>query len=330
MKLTIIIPVYNVEKYIEECLNSIYKGKLGSFEVICIDDKGNDKSIEIIKEYVRVHKINNLKIISHNENKGLSEARNTGIRFANGKYICFLDSDDMIDPNGLKRIIDYAIKDGLDIIEGNIKEIFETTKDINVENNNKNRSNFSIMTGDEYFYYSCKKSLYYPMAWCRVYRTEYLKSGYFFMQGLKFEDEEFSPRAIIGAKKIRYINEVFYIYRRREDSITTNMMKNNKWIENYLKIIKSLSMFSETIKKQKSYYVLKDRIANLALSILKNPVAYGTSDENLSEIINLIKKKKIYKIPQKSKNLLIKVQGIIMKYPSVFIRIYSKSRRGNE
>ena len=84
MKLSIIVPVYNVEKYIEECLDSIYNGNLADFEVLCIDDKGNDLSINIIEKYVEKNKIKNLRIMHHEKNKGLSEARNTGIKHAQG------------------------------------------------------------------------------------------------------------------------------------------------------------------------------------------------------------------------------------------------------
>lgn len=325
MKLSIIVPVYNVEKYIEECLDSIYNGNLADFEVLCIDDKGNDLSINIIEKYVEKNKIKNLRIIHHEKNKGLSEARNTGIKHAKGKYICFLDSDDMIYANALNELVEQAIKEDLDIIEGNIKEIFETKLNIKSRDiTNLRRETTQILTGDEYFYTCSRNKEYLPMACCRIFKTEYLKEKYYFIPELKYEDEEFSPKAIIGANRVQYYNETFYIYRRRDDSITTNIVKDNKWVESYLKIINSLSEFSDTIKDKKSYIQLKNRIANLALSILKNPVAYGTTEGKLQEIIKLVKNQKIYKIPQKSKNLFIRIQGYIMKYPNLFIKLYKR------
>lgn len=322
MDLTIIIPVYNVEKYITECLDSVYDGKLRNFEVLCIDDRGTDKSIDIIKKYMEDKKINNLKIIKHENNKGLSEARNTGINQAKGQYICFLDSDDMIKAKGVKELVERAILNDLDIVEGKITEVLETNR--RKKKNQKTRTDSIIMTGDEYFYQSSKNKLYYTMAWARIFKTEYLRTGYFFKPNLKFEDEDFSPRAIINANRVQYYDIEFYIYRRREESITTTMARDNKWVESYLKIIRNLTEFLETIKGKKSSKVLKDRIGNLALSLLKNPIAYGASDENLNEIIKLIRKQKIYKIPMKSKNIFIKIQGIIMKYPKLFIKLYSK------
>lgn len=326
MKLSIIVPVYNVEKYVKECLDSIYDSNLDDFEVICIDDKGNDKSIEIIENYINEKEIENLKIIKHDQNKGLSESRNTGINIANGKYICFLDSDDMIVTESLNKLLDEAINYDLDIIEGNLKEIFET--DINIESgtNKVKRNSTEILDGDTYFYYMCENLEYFPMSCCRIYKTEYIKEKYKFTPGLKFEDEEFSPRIIINAQKVKYSDLTFYIYRRRDNSITTNMIKSNDWVESYLKIIDKLTQFSETIKGKRSYQCLKDRISNFALSILKNPITYGSTEENLQEIINIVKTKKIYKIPKESKNIKIKIQGYIMKYPNIFIKLYKRRK----
>lgn len=331
MKLSIIIPVYNVEKYIIDCLNSIYQSSvdLSQVEVLCIDDKGNDNSIELVKEYVKNNKIHNLKTLHHEQNKGLSEARNTGINQANGKYICFLDSDDMIEIDKLEKMVDKAIQEDLDILEGNMKEISETNVNIQSGIEGTTRKTTTVLTGDEYFYLSAKNEVYFPMVCGRIYKKEYLKGKFFFQPGLRFEDEEFSPKVIINANRVQYYDTTFYIYRRRDDSITTNITKDTKWVDSYLEIINSLTEFAETIKDKKSYRLLKDRIANFTLSILKNPIAYGTSKENLTEIIKLVKEKKLYKIPQKSKNKLIRLQGYLMQYPRLFIRVYKNKKEWN-
>lgn len=323
MKLSIIIPIYNVEKYIQDCLNSIYDGNLEDFEVLCIDDKGNDNSIDIVKEYIKEHGINNLTIIEHEKNKGLSEARNTGINLAVGKYVCFLDSDDMVNPRNLNLLVEEAIRENLDIIEGKLEEITETNVKISSGTDKNTVENTEIVDGDTYFYLMYQKSAYFPMACCRIYKLEYIKQPqYKFVPNLQFEDEVFSPRAIINCSRIKYSNLPFYIYRRRDGSITTNIAKSNKWVESYLKIIDNLSNFSKEIANKKSYPFFKSRIENLTLSILKNPIKYQSSKGNLEEIINIVKKNKLYKIPIKSKNILIKIQGYIMKYPNIFIILY--------
>ena len=324
MRLSIIVPVYNVEKYIEECLESIYKQNITDFEVICIDDKGKDNSILKIKEFVNKNNIKNLKIIEHLQNKGLSEARNTGIDNAEGKYICFLDSDDKLEIGGLEKLIEQAEKNDLDIVEGKIIEVFETKCNIELGTNITNRKTSPIMNGDEYFEKAIKNNEYLPIACCRIFKTDFLKNKIYFMPNIKFEDEEFSPRAIIKANRVQYLNVPFYIYRRRDNSITTNMFNDDKWYKSYMKIIESLEKFSDEIKDKKSYTCLINRIGQIALSILKNPIAYGANQEQINKIVKEVKSKKIYKIPLKSKNYFIKMQGLFMMYPKIFIKLYSK------
>lgn len=329
MELSIIIPVYNVKEYIKECLDSIYQSdvELNKVEVLCIDDKGNDNSIEIVKEYIEEHHIGNLKIITHSQNKGLSEARNTGMKQALGKYICFLDSDDMLVMSNLNSMLEQAIKFDLDMLEGNFKEVIETETNICLGEKKSKKTEMETQTGDQYFYNVSKNDTYFPMACIRIYKTEYLlKNKIFFKPGIKFEDEEFSPRAIIGAKRVQHSDTEFYIYRRRNNSITTNMVKDNKWIDSYLSIINCLTEFSQTISQKQCQELLEKRIANFALSILKNPIAYGASSENVEEAIKIVKEQKIYRIPQKNKDIKIKIQGYLMKHPKLFIKFYKRQK----
>lgn len=332
MKLSIIVPVYNVQQYIKQCMESIYTKNIQDFEVICIDDKGTDKSIEIVKEYIKNKSITNLNIIEHHKNMGLSEARNTGIKNANGKYICFLDSDDLIIAEGLNKLVIHAEENDLDVVEGKLIERKETDCPIEIGNNYKQIKPTDIISGDEFFKNECECGQYAPMACCRIFKTDFLKkNNCYFVPNISFEDEIFSSKAIILADKVQYVEVPFYIYRRREGSITTNMFKNDKWYKSYIRIIKELTMFSNDIYNKKSYRLLKDRIAQITLSILKNPVAYGATKEQIENIIIEVKSKKLYKIPIKSKNLLIKVQGYLMRFPRLFVIIYTiLGRKTNE
>lgn len=330
MRLTIIVPVYNVEKYIEECLESIYSQKINDFEVLCVDDKGNDNSIKIVEEFISKNNISNLKIISQPENKGLSEARNLGINNAEGKYICFLDSDDKLEIGGIEKLLIQAEKEDLDIVEGKIIEVFETECNIELGTAQENREDSEVMDGDTYFKQTIKNNEYLSIACCRIFKKENLKNNIYFYPNIKFEDEEFSPRAIISAKRVQYINVPFYIYRRRDNSITTNMFNDEKWYHSYIKVIDNLERFAKKIRGKKSYRYLKNRIGQIALSILKNPIAYGADKIYINKIIAEVKTKKIYKIPMKSKNCFIKIQGILMMFPKVFVKLYSKRGRNEK
>ena len=330
MRISIIVPIYNVEQYIEECLDSIYNQNLTDFEVLCIDDRGRDKSIQKVQEYVEKNNIKNLQIIEHSQNKGLSEARNTGINNAKGKYICFLDSDDKLEKGGIAQLLKKAEEEYLDIVEGKVVELFETKCNIELGTNLLNRKDSKIMNGDEYFSNTIKNNEYLTSAWCRIFKKELLENKVYFMPGIKFEDEEFSPRAIIPANRVQYLNIPFYIYRRRDNSITTDMFKDDKWYTSYMKIIDSLEEYAKKIENKKSYVCLKNRIGQLALSVLKNPIAYGASQSQIEKIIIEVKKEKLYRIPMKSKSIFIKCQGFFMMFPKLFIILYGKREKNGK
>lgn len=330
MRLSIIVPIYNVEQYIEECLDSIYNQNLNNFEVLCIDDKGKDSSIQKVREYIKKNNIKNLKIIEHSKNMGLSEARNTGINNAKGKYICFLDSDDMLEKGGINKLLKTAEEENLDIVEGKVIEVFETNCNIELGINSVNRNDSMIVNGDEYFSDTVKNNMYLSIVCCRLFKRELLKNKLYFFPGIKFEDEEFSPRAIISANRIQYLDVPFYIYRRRDSSITTNMFEDDKWYVSYMKVINSLDNYSKLNKNKKSYIYLKNRIGQLALSILKNPIAYNANNEQIKKIVIEIKNKKIYRIPLKSKSFFIKLQGFLMMFPKLFIFLYERSKKNED
>ena len=105
ISVSVIIPVYNVEKYIEDCLNSVINQDLESIEIICVNDGSTDNSQEILEKYL--NKVKNMKMINQ-ENKGLPDARNTGLKYATGKFVYFLDSDDMLKKNSLKDMYEFA------------------------------------------------------------------------------------------------------------------------------------------------------------------------------------------------------------------------------
>ena len=109
IKVSVIVPIYNTEKYVVECLESIVNQTLKEIEIICIDDGSTDNSIEIVKCY------SNIKII-HQKHSGLSIARNTGMQNANGEYIYFCDSDDVLEANALEELYNYSKKNNLDML----------------------------------------------------------------------------------------------------------------------------------------------------------------------------------------------------------------------
>ncbi len=219
MFLSIIVPVYNVERYLSQCLDSILRCELEDAEILLINDGSTDRSSKICVEYAE--KNNCISVINQN-NSGLSCARNTGMRASKGDYLLFLDSDDLVVHNKLCKCIDYVLKSqkrGVDLIVNDFYRcneegtIFEETTQIKGIN------------GDGYFseFASAKGS--YWNVWRTIYRRQFLlKNDLWFEEGFLCEDVDFTTRAFLSGGKMEFIHEPYYCYRMgRQDSIMSNV-----------------------------------------------------------------------------------------------------------
>jgi len=221
MLLSVIIPVYNVEQYLKACLDAVVAQNYSDFEVICINDGSTDGSSLILDEYAA--KYSNISII-HQENKGLSAARNAGMRVAKGDYIFFLDSDDWIESDALKMLADK--QNGEDLLCFNGRRHFEDgrteTPDTGIVEER--------LTGWEYYnkYALVSRKFHFVCTVLRLYRREYLlKNNLFFEEGIYHEDNLFTPLACYFAKSVKVIPDILYVYRIREGSIiqTANVQR---------------------------------------------------------------------------------------------------------
>lgn len=231
MKISIIIPVYNVEKYIVECLESVAAQTYqGDIECIIVDDCGNDKSIDIANKYINSYEGSiKFKIYHRKENGGLSAARNSGLQIATGDYIYFLDSDDKITENCIESLAYIAIKaPEVDIVQGGILNTDYTILfnpdllDINRIEKNKEIIKFNLIMPDRL-----------PVSsWNKLIKREILyANSILFEEGVIHEDVDFIYKLAITAKCIALCNEYTYMYRtQREGSIlnTTNSEKSTK------------------------------------------------------------------------------------------------------
>ena len=260
-KLSIIIPVYNVEKYLEECLNSVYEIDLDK-EVILVNDGSLDNSLRILEKYKKEYF--NETIIINQENKGLSGARNSGLKIAKGKYISFIDSDDIILPAVYKKFYEEGEKDDLDIIVGTGRYYYNSLK-VKKFKRHKKLSEFGIITGKEYLIRSSKLKSYREEVWDDFYRRDFLlENNLKFKEGIYHEDTLFSFEAFLKSKRVRFYNSSFYLYRQRENSITKNMNIKNY---NDKKVI--LLEILKMMDKEKFYKFSKQPIG-LYLNIVEN------------------------------------------------------------
>ena len=216
MKITIVVPVYNVEAYIEDCLKSIaaqtYKGKL---ECIIVDDCTQDNSCAVIEHFIKEYKGTiDFKLLHHNVNRGLSAARNTGIDAATGEYIYFLDSDDEITPNCIELLAEPLKEKKYDIIIGEyIVDGNNNILPLHLEKEGETLTTESIRDS----YCSVK---WYVMAWNKLYSLDYIKKhNLSFKEGLINEDELWSFQIASTAESMYTIKKMTYIYKTRDSSI---------------------------------------------------------------------------------------------------------------
>jgi len=238
---SIIIPVYNVESYLEECLDSIFVHQEIScpIEVIVVNDGSTDGSLNILNEYKKQHDF----ILITQENLGIGCARNTGINAATGRYLLFIDSDDYLVPDSLDSLLVYLAVSNVDIVEYDYK-IFNKSKR-SYDLNNKLPPIVEYGRGQDVFSVWEKNGFYRPMVWTRAVSREMIVSNkLYFYTGMFHEDEEWSPKIYAYAASVRYLPIVIYVYRIRESSCMAN--KTLKHYMDLLKCVDSLSEFSNT------------------------------------------------------------------------------------
>ena len=221
---TVIVPIYNVEPYLEKCLDSLINQTLKDIEIICVNDGSTDNSPKIIKRYA--DKDSRIVVISQ-QNQGLSASRNVGIKRASSKYIMFLDSDDWLEPQALERSYDAIIKNNVDVVLFGVMSIAESQKFAEETGcYNKYYSKFEFSTGFYKFTGNFRKIR--PSAWAKLYKKEIIyKYNLQFPVGLINEDEAFLWFYFTHIKNFYYINAQFYNRLVRENSIMTNVRNNN-------------------------------------------------------------------------------------------------------
>ena len=224
--LSIIIPIFNAEKYLEKCIDSILEQRYTEYELILVDDGSIDKSAQMCDEYADK---DNRVIVIHKENGGLSDARNTGVKVTKGEYIFFIDSDDFLDDNkALEKIVNRLKKSNADVLNFGFKKYYANEdKEYNYFKIDKNMP-IEYCKDEKGFEFLMQNSLYIASAWNKVIRRQlFEKSDLSFKKGIYSEDIDWCARLLIVAKKFDFINESFYCYRQREGSISKSISNKN-------------------------------------------------------------------------------------------------------
>ena len=238
-KVSVIVPIYNVEKYLEKCINSLLSQTLEDIQIILVNDGSKDNSGNIAKEYEKNNK--DRVIYVEKENGGLSDARNYGLKYATGDFIAFLDSDDYIEKNAYEKMYNKAIEENADYVECDF--LWEFPNKIRVDK--------------QYPYKNKKEMLSFVrvVAWNKLIKRQLITDNNLeFPKGLRYEDIEFTYKLIPFLNKFAYVDNPFIHYVQREGSIAN--VQNERTAE----IFTVLDNVIEFYKKNNIYEKYRDEL----------------------------------------------------------------------
>lgn len=277
-QITIIVPVYNVEKYIEKCIDSILAQSFVNFELILIDDGSTDSSNKICDEYL---KKDSRVIVVHKENGGLSSARNVGLAMAKGEYIAFVDSDDYIEKDMYKILIENIEKTNSDISICSIYLQYDNKTIIQGKSDNS----LEILTREQALFETCIGKKFKEFAVNKLYKRELFKTIRF-PEGRIFEDAYVFYKLVDKSNRISLINTPLYYYLQREDSISKGEFKEKK-----LDLIDANKEILNFIKKE--YPKLTEsanyKYINSIFTIINEIIISNSFNDKRNIIDNLIK-----------------------------------------
>ena len=294
--ISIIVPFYNVEQYIDRCLKSLICQTYTNIEILLVDDCSPDDTIKIVKEYVR--KDARIKLLSYKKNRGLGGARNYGIEKAKGAYLMFVDSDDYIELNSIELLYTKAMHYNLCVLEANYIKEGETITEILPRRSINTKD---VLTGKEYW---DSIPIAPVVAWNKLYKLSFLKENKLLFKLRKFEDVAFTAEVFMKAKRVMNINLPFYHYIVRENSIMTVSTSESHLEDSYALIKDMKNLFErnqQNQQMQKSY--LYTYIAFFRLWLLFS----GEKKENKNKVMALFSNERKHILSSKKIGVLQKV-----------------------
>lgn len=308
--ISIIIPIYNVASYIENCLMSVVNQSYKNIEIILVDDCGKDNSIDIAKGFISSHSANWVSLV-HDRNRGLSAARNTGVKHANGDYLFFLDSDDELPKNAINIFVqnlqNYGDADfliGNYIIEGDFK--FEKLATSTVLESTQEILNSYIL--GRWYVMACGKL---------IHRGFFLKNALWFAEHRLHEDELFSFRLALSASKMITVQEDIYKYIIRDNSITIAKKEKN-YIDMFWMLTEKISLIQQNTilfnKMSSSAYIIS-MLFQFAISISISQLPYR------KKCVFFVWMKKELKLIQNKHSTLKIVMEVLIMSLSPFVTI---------
>lgn len=273
IKLSIIVPIYNVAPYLRKCVDSLLAQDYSDYEIILVDDGSPDACPQICDEYaiksqesrVKSHELPCIRVI-HRKNGGLSAARNSGIEVAQGKYIMFVDSDDYIEPNVLGGLIAQIERDNLDVLRYRLQYVnpqYEAYNPYKSDPFKGNDYSEEVTDGVTFLNERMSTACY---AWVFLIKRNIIisaqnsafsnqlkeKDNCLFTEGIYFEDTDWTPRMLVKAHRVASTNMVVYNYLQREGSITkaVNRSKQQKVLDDKMRLIGEMQRLAKELHEK--------------------------------------------------------------------------------
>lgn len=288
-KVSIIVPIYNVEQYLEECVNSILNQTYNNIEVLLVDDCATDKSGDIAKQFEE--KDSRCKYIKREKNGGLSAARNTGIKNATGDFLCFIDSDDWISDDYVQSMLELAKKDNSEIVVCDYYMVIEDRYEdgnslIQINNNSTKEEKIAYIRN-----HACTK----------MFKKEFwLNQGLMFPEDIKRgEDMGVTIPLLTYANNISIINKNLYYYRQRVNSLSYKKERTKIDLSFYDKTFQNMLKNSNTCYKEEiEYHAIMEMIYGKTMLMIK----HSYSNKDIRKHINQFQER----FPNWKKNQYIK------------------------
>ncbi len=294
-KISVIVPVYNVDKYLYKCVSTILKQTLKEIEIICVNDGSTDSSLNILKDF---KKEDERIIIIDKKNGGYGTACNKGLEAASGEYISIIESDDFIDEHMFENLYDIAVNNNADIVKSAYYEYKESKDE---EEESVNKINWSmqynmpnrVFTIDEYpqFLY------FHPSIWSCIYKTSFIKNNnikFVEPKGAGWADNPFQVKTLCLADRICYTDRAYYYYRLTNDNSSSTVVNINNPFDRSREIhsfleknnINNENMLANLYKREFSYI-------DIVLSCITEDM-FDYSYKKVKELISRMDKSIIY------------------------------------
>lgn len=325
---SIIVPVYNVEKYLDKCLDSLCNQTINNKEIIIINDASTDKSLDIIMKYKEIY--DDIVVINEKINGGQGRARNLAINIAKGDYIGFVDGDDFVEIDMFEKMYNEAVKKNLDIAICNFKLYFEKNNKIV---NNISLKNCQIINKNEAIKKFLTEKTIEGFSWNKLIKRKIFE-GIKYKEGVFYEDIPTILNLIINSNRIGFVNEYLYNYVQRSNSVTNSIKSKNL----YHFILANIEV-NKILELNNLYSIFIDEVKFYNLNILYQYDNYMVCkkhivDEYVKKIGSFYKVKRkglsiVYVIFNKSVSIKDKIRILAFKF-NIPIYYYVKIRLINK